>query len=83
MDALEIHFVGSHSLSRLSSCVRPNLPWCLPNIFSSGKTEGLTVSMEGTSGVQARSEHFQLLVFLGQHSFVNLHCMSLHITLYF
>lgn len=54
--------------------------------FPKGKqreSKGLSASVEGTSGVQARSKHFQLLVFLGQHNFVNLHCMSLHITLYF
>lgn len=46
------------------------------------KSKGLTVSVASASGVQARSERFQLLVFLGQHSFVNLHCMSLHITVF-
>lgn len=82
MDAIETYFVSSHTLSLLSTCVRPNLPWCLPK-GKQREGKGLTVSVEGTSGVQARSECFQLLVFLGQHSFVNLHCVSLHIILYF
>lgn len=86
MNALETHFVGSHFLSLLSSCVRPNLPGVCLTYFRKGKqreSEGLAASVEGTSDVQARSEGFQLLVFLDEHSFVNLHCVSVHLTLYF
>lgn len=79
---LQIHILCQFCPS-VSSQIYPGV--CL-TYFPKGKqreSKGLTASVEGTSGVQARSERFQLLVFLGQHNFVNLHCMSLHITLYF
>lgn len=78
----QVHIL-CHICPAVSGQIYPGV--CL-TYFPKGKqreSKGLTAFLEGTSSVQDRSERFQLLVFLGQQSFVNLHCMSLHITLYF
>lgn len=79
---LQVH-IFCHFCPAVSGPIYPGV--CL-TYFRKGKqreSEGLAASVEGTSDVQARSEGFQLLVFLEEHSFVNLHCVSVHLTLYF